>query len=250
LRQWRGAPFDDAADSPRLVAAARRLISLRRSVVEGRFDALLATGRAGELVPDLEAAVEDHPYHESFRRQLMLALYRSGRQTEALQAYQQARTVLVEEVGIEPSVEMRRLEQAILTQSPELDRPASHGLAGDDGPAGADAADLFATLPAAGLGPIPSIELPDGRQVVLGDGVTVIGRDDEAGIRLVDRRVSRRHAELAGTGGRWSIRDLGSTNGTAVDGRPLAAGDRDDQTPLIDGAAIDVGGVRLRFHLG
>ena len=83
----------------------------------------LALGRHAALVPELEALVKDHPTRERLQGQLMLALYRSGRQTDALEAYHQGRRRLADELGLEPGPELQRLERAILSQDPELDRP-------------------------------------------------------------------------------------------------------------------------------
>ena len=88
--------------------------------LERRIDADLALGRHDDLVGELEALVVEHPLRERLRGQLMLALYRSGRQAEALEAYREARRALVEELGIEPSPALQELERAILRQDPEL----------------------------------------------------------------------------------------------------------------------------------
>ena len=106
------------------VAAASRFEELRAATVEERFDALLAMGRDADLVPDLDAAIAAMPFRERLRGQLMLALYRSGRQADALRAFREARRVLAEELGLEPGAELRRLEAAILGQDEALDLPA------------------------------------------------------------------------------------------------------------------------------
>ena len=92
--------------------------------LEERIDADLAAGRHAELVGELEALIAEHPLRERLRGQLMLALYRSGRQAEALHAYQVARRELSDELGLEPSGELKRLEQAILQQDPALEPSA------------------------------------------------------------------------------------------------------------------------------
>ena len=85
------------------------------------IDADLAAGRHAEVVAELEALVAAHPLRERLHRQRMLALYRAGRQAEALEAYREARRVLVDEIGIEPGPELRSLHEAILRQDPELE---------------------------------------------------------------------------------------------------------------------------------
>jgi DNA-binding SARP family transcriptional activator len=123
LAVWRGPALADLADQPFARSAAARLEELRQAAVEARVDADLARGRASELVPELEEVVATHPLRERPRAQLMLALYRSGRQAEALAAFRAARRTLVEEVGLEPGTELRDLEQAILRQDPALLAP-------------------------------------------------------------------------------------------------------------------------------
>ncbi len=121
LSLWRGPPLADLAHEPFATAAAARIEELRLVALERRLDADLALGRHTTLVPELEALVAAEPLRERLRGQLMLALYRSGRQADALAAYRDARTTLVEELGLEPSPPLQDLEQAILRQDPELD---------------------------------------------------------------------------------------------------------------------------------
>jgi DNA-binding SARP family transcriptional activator len=127
LGLWRGPALADVADRPFAVPAVARLEELRMVALEARVEADLALGRHDQVIGELETLVGEHPLRERLRGQLMLALYRSGRQAEALAAYRAARATLVGEIGIEPSVELQRLEQAILTQDPvlELLAPAS-----------------------------------------------------------------------------------------------------------------------------
>ena len=89
--------------------------------MEGRFERELADGRHADLVGELAAAVRAHPLRERLAGQLMLALYRSGRQADALAAYRDARTTLVEELGLEPGEELRELQRRILAHDPALD---------------------------------------------------------------------------------------------------------------------------------
>src|SRR6266545_4043839 len=121
LALWRGRPLEEFAYEGFAQVEIARLEELRLACLEERVDADLACGRHSELVGELEALVAEHPHRELLRGQLMLALYRSGRQAEALEAYQEARRVLVEGLGIEPGRSLRELEQAILRQDPSLD---------------------------------------------------------------------------------------------------------------------------------
>jgi DNA-binding SARP family transcriptional activator len=120
LALWRGRPFEDVAYESFAQIEIERLEELRLGALEDRIDAELALGGHAQLVPELEAMVRKHPLRERFRAQLILALYRSGRQAEALAAYQDVRRALVDELGIEPGPALRELEQAILRQDVAL----------------------------------------------------------------------------------------------------------------------------------
>ncbi|MBV9193878.1 MAG: winged helix-turn-helix domain-containing protein [Solirubrobacterales bacterium] len=121
LGLWRGAPLDDLSYASFAQPAIRRLEELRLAALEKRIEAELELGRHTDLVGELETLVQEHPLREHLHAQLMLALYRCGRQADALAAYQNARRVLVEQLAIEPSAPLRRLEQAILCQEASLD---------------------------------------------------------------------------------------------------------------------------------
>jgi DNA-binding SARP family transcriptional activator len=133
LRLWRGPPLADFAYDAFAITEITRLEELRLACLEERIDADLARGHHSELSAELESLVAAHPLRERLRGQLMLALYRSGRQAEALEAYQQARHVLVDELGIEPGRTLRKLEQAILRQDSSLEPQARSSLADDEG---------------------------------------------------------------------------------------------------------------------
>jgi WD40 repeat protein/DNA-binding SARP family transcriptional activator len=123
LGLWRGQAFEEFTDSDVAATEADRLAELRLGAVEDRLEADLRLGRHRELVAELEGMVREHPLRERLWAQLMLALYRAGRQADALLAYQRARSVLVEELGIDPGAELRRLHAAVLAQDPALDSP-------------------------------------------------------------------------------------------------------------------------------
>lgn len=123
LALWRGPALADFAYEAFAQPAIARLEELRISAIADRIEADLALGRHHELIGELESLVGEHPLRERFRCQLMLALYRAGRQADALEAYQEARRVLVDELGIEPGPALQRLERAILQQDAELELP-------------------------------------------------------------------------------------------------------------------------------
>jgi DNA-binding SARP family transcriptional activator len=120
LALWRGPALADVAHESFAQPEILRLEELRLVALERRIDADLALGCAAELVAELNTLVREHPLRERLRAQLMLALYRSGRQAEALEVYRQTRRLLADELGIEPSPALHELEQAILNQDPEL----------------------------------------------------------------------------------------------------------------------------------
>jgi DNA-binding SARP family transcriptional activator/class 3 adenylate cyclase len=207
LDLWRGPALADVAAStgiawPELIGVEE----LQLAAVEARIEADLALGRHHELVAELEALVRLHPLREHLHGQLMLALYRSGRQADALAAYRAARKTLVNELGIEPSVGLQRLEQAILAQDPALEllvpaRPAGRR-GSDDGDRPAEAAH----------DPHNGARGPDGASVerklvsVLfaavdesaGEGMD---RDPEDVSTMLDHRLERVAAEVASFGG-------------------------------------------------
>src|SRR3954452_25203538 len=121
LALWRGPPLDDVADEPFAGAEIRRLEELRLAALELAIEQDLEAGRHREVVAELDALVAAEPLRERLHAQRMLALYRCGRQADALAAYRQARTALVEAIGAEPGAELRRLHEAILRQDPSLE---------------------------------------------------------------------------------------------------------------------------------
>jgi DNA-binding SARP family transcriptional activator len=121
LGMWRGPALEGLARTAVVVAEAARLDELRMGVVEQRIEVELAAGRHAEVVGELAALVAEYPLRERLRALLMVALYRSGRQAEAPATYQAGRRLLVEELGVEPGPELRRVESAVLSRDPELE---------------------------------------------------------------------------------------------------------------------------------
>jgi predicted ATPase/DNA-binding SARP family transcriptional activator len=121
LALWRGPALADVTYEAFAQSEVARLEELRVVAIEERVEADLRLGNHAHVIPELEAAVRAHPLRERLRGQLMLALYRSGRQADALASYLQGRETLLDELGLEPSVELRELQAAILRQDPALD---------------------------------------------------------------------------------------------------------------------------------
>ena len=127
LALWRGPPLADVVVEGPVRAEVARLEELRLRSLEDFVDAELGTGRHAEVIGDLERMAAQHPLRERVRGQLMVALYRSGRQAEALAVYRDTRRALVDELGIEPGRELQELERAVLAHDPALDPPRAAG---------------------------------------------------------------------------------------------------------------------------
>jgi WD40 repeat protein/DNA-binding SARP family transcriptional activator len=123
LELWRGAPLADVASEPFAAPEIGRLEELHLRAIELAIDAELAAGRHAEVIARLEELIAEEPLRERLHAQRMLALYRAGRQSEALEAYRTAREALVEQIGVEPGPELQRLQAAVLDQDPSLDAP-------------------------------------------------------------------------------------------------------------------------------
>lgn len=169
LAMWRGAPYAELHDDPRAQAESARLQARRWAAVAALADAELDLGLHEAAAARLEASVREEPLLEQLVGGLMVALYRSGRQADALAAFQRLRRALVEELGLEPSAELRRLESSVLTQDPSLDAPVRQR----------------GNVPA----PVTSF----------------VGRDDDTA-RLVDLLATSRLVTLTGPGGSGKTR--------------------------------------------
>lgn len=235
LTLWRGPALADFPDERWARAEARRLEESRVALTEDRIESDLALGRHGALVAEIEALVHEHPLRERLRGQLMLALYRGGRQTDALAAYREARTVLRDEAGLDPGPALRDLERRILAQDPGL-----HAQAGPMYAARAMGGEPPATIAWSG---------PDGRERSLALDPAVpriaIGRLPGSDVLLDwDTAVSRAHAEIVRFAGGWYVVDDGmSSNGTVVNGARITS-----RRLLTDGDVVTAGGTALRFR--
>jgi DNA-binding SARP family transcriptional activator/tetratricopeptide (TPR) repeat protein len=227
LSLFRGEPLTDFRYEPFAQGEIARLKELRLQTLEERIEGDLALGRAEELVPELELLIEAHHLRERLRAKLMLCLYRSGRQADALALYRGTRATLLEELGLEPGPELRELERAILRQ---------------------DAALRLAPLPRAPAAParklvtVLAVELPGLAHVV----------DPEAERALTDRALARATPVLARHGGR--IVPFGRGRLLAVLGLPAAHEDdalRAARASLeLNGELTDPGGPSIGIATG
>ena len=188
LAVWRGPPLADFAYHRFAQSEIARLEDLRLAAVEDRIDDDLARGRHSELVGELESLTREHPGRERLIGQLLLALYRSGRQADALEAYQAARRALVDELGIEPGPRLRRLQQQILRQDAALDLASAQPDTASRGPfvgRAAELAELAAAFAdaAAGRGRLVLLEGEPGiGKSALADAFTRTARERGAAI--------------------------------------------------------------------
>ena len=227
LGLWRGEPLADAALEPFATGEATRLQELRLHAVEHRIDALLLLGRHHEAIDELAQLVRDHPLRERFHEQRMLALYRAGRQAEALRAFEAARHHLAEELGLEPGPSLRALESQVLAQSDDL---AWTPPPGHDAGAALAPADTAFSRPAASSLPVPLTPL--------------IGRDLEAD-RLEEVLGRSRLVTITGPGGAGKSRLALELAHRTSAGRPawfvdLSSVRDGDDVPLAVAATLGV----------
>jgi DNA-binding SARP family transcriptional activator len=214
LAVWRGPALADLADEPGVRREAGRLEELRLRALENRIDADLAVGRHAELVAELEALVAAEPYRERFAAQLMVALYRGGRQPEALRVYGRLRTALHDDFALEPTQALRNLERQILAQDPSLDLPTLVRDAQGGPPArrrrrfgrrtlAAVATALVVLLAAGALAFERDRAVPSAQPVAL-RGNSVVAIDQRTGAVLGETRIGGRPSGLAvGFGSVW-----------------------------------------------
>jgi predicted ATPase/DNA-binding SARP family transcriptional activator len=236
LALWRGEPLIDLRYESFAQSEIARLEELRLSAVELRIDIDLAQGRPADVIPELEQLVAEHPFRERLRGQLMLALYRCGRQADALEIYRGGRRTLAEELGLEPSPKLQQLERAILAHEPALE-PSKRGRGQED-----EEVPSLRTLHRTNL-PSPSTPFI-GRERELEAVVQLLSREE---VRLVT---------LTGAGGsgktRLALQVAEAASGTYLDGIfwvPLASLREADL--VLETAREALGaGVELGEHLG
>ena len=226
---WRGQAFADLADFDAMRADALRLDNQRSEARAARLDLELDLGRHTAVLSELQALVASHPLDERLRAQLMLTLYRAGRQADALGVYQAGRNLLLDELGIDPGPELRALEHRILDQDPMLDRRSDAAAPTSSRSSGAEAATQIRSH----VGQVTAEVIVGDRVHFVVKAVTTIGRRADRDVVVDDVDASRAHAEIRHHDGHYVLVDVGSTNGTVVDGRRVgeyALGEQDEFT--------------------
>src|SRR3954447_17162275 len=232
LSLWRGPTLADLVAQPQVANLAHGLDRRRTHLLTECFELELSLGRHRQLLPELEAAAAEHPLDERLAGQLVVALYRNGRQADALATYRRTAQRLVEELGIDPGAELRALEEAVLRQDPVLDPTIA-------------TADPGVTVQRDDRGQRGAVlVLPNGVELELQARCWIIGRHPDCQVVLADPAASRRHAEVRPVPGGYVLVDLGSTNGTKVSGSDVR------EHPLEDGDQIVVGATVLLFRAG
>jgi YVTN family beta-propeller protein len=232
LALWRGPAWGELLDGEALQADARRLEELRLSALESRFEAELALGHGAELAPELERLADEHPLRERLLASLMLALYRAGRQTDALDAFQTARRRLVDELGIEPGPELQELQRRILEHDPTLGAPRRLPPLSDPGRARSLAVVALGALAALIVGVFVLSAGATGRPPRLAPGVSGVVAVDAASGKLASATplAGNPGSVTAGGGSVWvadpvaeRVYQVDPDSGSVVDGIPVGA---------------------------
>jgi DNA-binding SARP family transcriptional activator len=229
LALWRGTPLSDLLDVPYLTHAIDRLELLHLATRIAWIESEVEGGRHESVLADLVTLSDENPLDEQIRGLRAVALYRCGRQADALEVIREARHRLGEELGLELGPELAALEDRILLHDPALMRSSV--------PTGSD------TIRVVGGAQLPRGQLIfDDRRVALDAVVSTIGRAFDRTIVLAEESVSRRHAEIRRVSTGFVLIDLGSTNGTTVNGQAVS------EHRLRDQDQLSFGSVTARFE--
>jgi len=238
LAQWRGDVLDDLRGFDFVSVFATAMADEKIATHIALAESEIACGRAKRITGELEALVADHPFREPAWEQLMIAYYVSARQSDALAAYQRLKTILADELGIDPSPPLRDLHARILRQEPMDAKPP---------------ADTTLTRTFISLANRTAINTGEARaQLRAASGecypvkgvATRIGRRSDNDIVLADQRVSRHHAVIIDTGTSFVLIDARSANGVELDDKQIRG-----SAPLSDGSHVRIGDSEFRFEL-
>jgi DNA-binding SARP family transcriptional activator len=232
LGLWRGRALADLNGVRFADQFAITLEEERLATVERRLSLELDLTTGDEVIGELTSLTQAHPLRERMWALLMKALFRSGRQADALNSYQQVREILAESLGVDPGKELREMYAAILAEDPSLMGPPKRA-----------ALDLSKTVMAPDGGRRPTFLVVGDERVPIEKRNFTIGRSPECDLVLDDDQASRRHAELVATVDGYFVNDLGSTNGTKVGGEFVS------RSYLVGGEVIQIGGTTLRLEI-
>jgi DNA-binding SARP family transcriptional activator len=239
LAQWRGQVLEDLRDFQFVESLAAALDEERVLAHIAHAEAEIACGRPDAVITYLETLIVTHGYREPLWAQLITAYYLADRQSEALDAYQRLRTLLADDLGIDPGFTIRQLHERILRQEPLDVRKVAQSHAEDTIIAQSDNA-IRVRRPATA-----ALVGADGRRYPLAGTATRIGRSPDNDIVLSDAKVSRHHAAITDDGGTFLITDLGSANGVRVRRKRI-----DPSAELREGDRIRIGDEEFTLETG
>lgn len=235
LSLWRGNALADLRQFPFAESRAVAFESCRLTCAEAWMDSELALGRAEQVITPLQDMLAENPTRERLWEQLMVALYRTGRQDAALSAYQTARRALDDELGVEPSARLNKVHEAVLRQDSWLWPEGNHDRSGHT---------IVPTRLVTSEPPDapPTLVTRGGQRIVLTGSPVVLGRHADCDLVLQDDQASRRHAQVEPGPDGFVLVDLGSSNGTLLNGEQVRG-----PTSLSAGDHIVVGATVVRF---
>jgi SARP family transcriptional regulator, regulator of embCAB operon len=238
LAEWRGAFLEDLRDFKFVETFAVALTEDKIAVHTARAQAEMACGRAESVIGELAGLVAEHPYREPVWAELMTAYYLAHRQSDAVDAYQRLKTILADDLGIDPNPALRHLHQRMLRQEP-LDVKRSARTTAADTMIGTAHRSVFDSTST-----IARLRADSGQCHPVKGAATVIGRHSDSDIVLADAKVSRRHAVIIDTGIRYVINDAGSANGIELEHKRIRG-----SAPLADGDHIRIGDSEFIFEI-
>jgi DNA-binding SARP family transcriptional activator len=238
LSEWRGPVLEDLRDFPFVVAFAAALTEDKLVALTARAEAEIACGRTHSIISELEALVVEHPYREPLWAQLITAYYLAERQYDALEAYGRLKTMLADDLGIDPGPTLRGLHQRILRQEPLDIKQAARATAKRA------AATLQRRPEGAHESAVAQLRDAAGRHYPLRGAATRIGRLSDNDVVIDDDTVSRHHAVIVDTGNSFVITDLQSANGVDVADQRVRT-----SALLADGDRICICGHEFTFEI-
>jgi DNA-binding SARP family transcriptional activator len=238
LSEWRGPVLEDLRDFPFVDAFAAALTEDKLVALTARAEAEIACGRTHSIISELEALVVEHPYREPLWAQLITAYYLAERQYDALEAYGRLKTMLADDLGIDPGPTLRGLHQRILRQEPLDIKQAARATAKRA------AATLQRRPEGAHESAVAQLRDAAGRRYPLVGAATRIGRLSDNDVVIDDDTVSRHHAVIVDTGNSFVITDLQSANGVDLAGQRVRT-----SALLADGDRICICGHEFTFEI-